>query len=77
MEPQVSLPCSQNPVPFPYPEPRESNLSFLSYLFKIWPAATSSYSSLPFSFLTKILCAFLFSPARAVSDHTNNIEVPL
>jgi hypothetical protein len=68
MKPGGSLPCSQEPSTGPYPEPDQSNPSYLSKIhFNIvYPSTSwSSQWSLPSGFPTNILYAFLFSPIRA------------
>jgi hypothetical protein len=66
MEPEVSIPCTQEPSTDPYPEPYPSNPihSIPTYLSKILHLGLLSVlfpSSLP----TNILYEFLFSPIRA------------
>jgi hypothetical protein len=71
MEPEGSLPCSQQTLTGPYPEPNTSNLHLPSCVPKtpsniIFPyTPRSSKWSLPPGFPTKILCAFLITPIHA------------
>jgi hypothetical protein len=74
MEPESSLPCSQEPSTGPYPEPGRFS-PYHPILSLFLTLSTHLRLSLPnclfpSSFLTKILYAFLFSPIRAICpDH--------
>jgi hypothetical protein len=72
MEPEGSLPCSQELSTAPYPEPDESNpyhpiLSLLrsTLIFSIHLRLGLNSGLLPSGFPTNILSAFLYSPIRA------------
>jgi hypothetical protein len=84
MEPEGSLPCSQEPSTGPYPKPYRSSpyrpiLSLKSILILSTHLSLCLPSSLFLSdFPTNILYAFLFSPVRAICpvhppwlDHSN------
>jgi hypothetical protein len=72
MEPEGSLPCSQEPSPGPYPEPDRSSPyhPILSLLRSVLLLSTHLRLRLPSGlfpsgFPTNILYGFLFSPIRA------------
>jgi hypothetical protein len=71
MEPEGSLPCSQQPSTGLYPEPDQSNPSIPPYLSKVHLILSTHLrlglpsGLLPPGFPTNILYAFLFSPIRA------------
>jgi hypothetical protein len=70
MEPEGSLPCSQEPSTGPYPEPDRSNPHHSIPLRFILILSTHLRLGLPgglfpSGFPTNILYAFLFSPIRA------------
>jgi hypothetical protein len=71
MEPEGSLPCSQEPSTGPYTEPDQSNPYHPTYLCKIHfnivspRTSWSSYWHFLSEFPTNILYTFLFSPIRA------------
>jgi hypothetical protein len=71
MEPEGTLPCSQEPTAGPYPEPDEKNPNFPRYFPKIHLVVSSHLlASLPSGlftsgFTTKILYAFLIFHIRA------------
>jgi hypothetical protein len=69
MEPEASLPCSQEPFTGPYPEPDQSNPSHPISLKSILISSTHLRLGLPSGlfpsgFPTNILYTFLFSPIR-------------
>jgi hypothetical protein len=67
MEPEGSLPCSQEPSTAPYPEPDRSHpISLRSILILSTHGSLGLPSGLlPFGFPNKILYAFLFYQIRA------------
>jgi hypothetical protein len=75
MEPEGSLPCSQETFTGPSPEPDRSspyhpNLSYLSktYFNIVHPSTSLSPSGLfPSGFPTNVLYAFLFSPVKTIN----------
>jgi hypothetical protein len=74
MEPEGSLPCSQEPSTGPYPQPHQSNpyhpiLSKTHFKIVHPPTSWSSQWFLSSGFPTNILCAFLFSPICATFHH--------
>jgi hypothetical protein len=73
MEPEGSLPCSQEPSTVPYLEPDQSNLyhpiSLRSILILSTHLRLGLHNGLfPSGFFTNILYAFFFSPIRATLE---------